>query len=262
MEIERKSFSGIELKADKPGAFTARIATLNVIDKDGDVTLPGAMPDGKTILISAYQHGSWGGALPVGKGVIREQGDEVLVDGEFNLNTDTGKEHYETLKFAPDLSEWSYGLRVLEVDEESEWSKNPSVWRVFKRLDVFEASPVLRGAGINTGLLAIKSEKTGLTYAEQAETALAAVVDLVDRTKSLADLRRKEGRNLSTANMERIAGLRKAMTELAGELGTLAANDTEEKGEELDEATREYLIGLRAIHKKSEEDERENKTEL
>ena len=130
--LEHKSFTGMELKADKPGSFTARIATLDVIDKDGDVTIAGAFPAGKTILISAYQHGSWSGGLPVGKGVIREAGSEVFVDGEFNLKTETGKEHYETVKFSPELTEWSYGFRVLDLDEDSEWADNPKVWRVFK----------------------------------------------------------------------------------------------------------------------------------
>jgi len=229
--IERKTFTGIELKADKPGSFTARIATLNVIDKDGDVTLPGAFPADKTILISAYMHGSWMGELPVGKGVIIEKGEEVLVEGEFNLNTETGKEHYETLKFAPDLSEWSYGYLVLAVDEDSEWNDNPKVYRVLKQLDVFEASPVLRGAGVNTALLAIKNDKMGTTYADHMETVLAAVTDLVDRTKSLADLRRKEGRDLSPTNLERIAGLRKAIDELASELDQLAKAEPENQSE-------------------------------
>ena len=278
MKIERKSFAGIELKADKPGAFTARIATLNVIDKDGDVTLPGAFPAGKTILISSYMHGSWGGELPVGKGVIAEKGDEVLVEGEFNLNTETGKEHYETLKFTPDLSEWSYGFTILVLDEESPWNENPKVYRVLKSLDVFEASPVLRGAGINTALLAIKTNKQnyqcecikcgyqmeteehcadilcpecggemrraerpgpgtrainqGTTYAGQSEAVLAAVQDLLDRSKSLADLRRKEGRDLSPANLERIAELRKAIDELAGEFDQLVKAEPEESGED------------------------------
>lgn len=232
-ELERKSFTGIELKEDKPGAFTARIATLNVIDKDGDVTLPGAFPSGKTILISAYMHGSWGGELPVGKGVIAEKGDDVLVEGEFNLNTETGKEHYETLKFTPDLSEWSYGFIILALDEESDWNENPKVYRVIKSLDVFEASPVLRGAGINTALLAIKNEKEdGVTYTDQANAVLAAVKELVDRTKSLADLRRKEGRDLSKANKEKISQLRKDIDEVSKELLSLLAipGDASEKG--------------------------------
>lgn len=214
MGAERKFFSGIELKAEKAGSFTARIATLNVIDKDGDVTLAGAFPQGKDILISSYMHGSWSGGLPVGKGSIRESGDEVLVDGMFNLSTETGKEHYETLKFSPELSEWSYGFRVLAVDEESEWNENPKVWRVLKELDVFEASPVLRGAGENTGLLSIKSDK-GLTFVEQSEAALAAVDELLARAKSLADLRREEGRSLSDKSRQKLDGLVVKLGELS-----------------------------------------------
>jgi hypothetical protein len=221
---ERKAFIGIDLKADKPGSFTARIATLNVIDKDGDVTLPGAFPAGKSILISSYMHSSWGGQLPVGKGVIREEGNDVFVDGEFYLDTPDGRAHYDTIKHAPELQEWSYGFLVKETDQESEWAKNPKVWRVLKQMDVFEASPVLRGAGENTATLAIKSDQ-GLSFAAQAETALAAVTELVTRAKSLADLRRKEGRDLSAASRDKIKAVRKALTETAAEIQSLLDTD-------------------------------------
>jgi len=220
MDMERKSFTGIELKDDKKGEFTARIATLNVIDKDGDVTLPGAFPEGKSILISAYQHESWMGALPVGKGVIREDGDDVLVDGQFNLKTETGKEHYETVKFAPELQEWSYGFTVKDFEQDAEWEGN-SVYRILKEVDVYEASPVLRGAGIDTATLAIKSDDKGETYTEEADAALAAVDALLARTKSLADLRKEEGRTLSEANIERMKALSDEMRALLTEIDEL-----------------------------------------
>src|SRR3990167_1602790 len=192
-EIERKFFAGVELKADKHGSFVARIATLNVRDKDGDVTLPGAFPDGKTILISAYMHGSWMGELPVGKGVIRERGAEILLEGEFNLSSESGREHYETVKFAPELQEWSYGFQVEDFELDAEFEGH-RVSRILKKLDVFEASPVLRGAVMGTSTLAIKSrddrdkseKDSGIPYADQAEAALAAVEQLVERTRSLA----------------------------------------------------------------------------
>jgi len=221
MEIKYKSFTGIELKADKPGSFTARIATLGVIDKDGDVTLPGAFPQGKEILISAYDHTSWSGGLPIGKGFIRENGNDVLVDGELNLNSATGKEHYETIKFAPHLQEWSYGFKILEIDEESAWKDNPNVFRVLKRLDVFEASPVLRGAGVETATLAIKSDDKGATYSDQTEAVLAAAHEWLARTKSLADLRRKDGRVLSAANRERLGKCHESLTSVVADLKDL-----------------------------------------
>jgi hypothetical protein len=209
--MEHKSFTGIQLKADAPGHFIAKIAQLNVIDKDGDVTVPGAFPAGKQILISSYQHGSWTGGLPVGKAVIREEGNDILIEGDFNLATDTGKEHYETIKFAPDLQEWSYGFETLEAPTGVQDGKTV---RFLKRLNVYEASPVLRGAGVGTGMVAIKNENS--TYADEAESVLAAVSSFVERSKSLADLRRSEGRDLSAQNRERLQTLRKSLDEIAG----------------------------------------------
>jgi ferritin len=84
---------------------------------------------------------------------------------------------------------------------------------VLKKLDPFEASPVLRGAGVNTAVLAIKSDKK--TFADEADTALAAVKSLIDRTKSLADLRREQGRDISDANVKRLQTL---VTELQSEI--------------------------------------------
>ena len=185
MEIERKSFTGVELKTDKPGSFIARIATLNVIDKDGDVTIPGAFPEGKEILISAYQHGSWQGNLPVGKGTIHESGNDVLVNGEFNLNSNTGKEHYETIKFAPKLSEWSYGFEILKKETDTEWN-GQKVSRILKSVNPFEASPVLRGAGMETATLAIKSESEQKSVLPYKDLGKAAEGEAWDAAKEVA----------------------------------------------------------------------------
>jgi HK97 family phage prohead protease len=200
--MERKTFQGIEFKKDKPGHFTARIATLNVIDKDGDVTVAGAFPDGKEILLSAYQHGSWMGSLPVGKAVIREKDGEAVIEGEFNLNSQTGKEHYETAKFAPQLQEWSYGFTILKSGEDE---RDGEKVRVLEKLDVFEASQVLLGAGVNTAVLTIKSHN--LTYADESDQTLACLDAHIERTESLADLRVKEGRSLSEEKCNHIKSL-------------------------------------------------------
>lgn len=224
MEIERKSIL-VELKDAEPGAFVARIATLNVRDKDNDITLPGAFPMGKTVLISAYMHGSWQGKLPIGKAVIKEFGDEVLAEGQFNLKTSEGRETYEAVKFAPELQEWSYGFYPIE-HEEGEGDDLGA--RILKKVDIKEISPVLIGAGINTGILAIKSE--GTSYVVQAEAVLAAVNDLAERTGELAFLRLKEGRVLSTANRNRMKSLMESLSAVAADLKELLA-ETEPKDE-------------------------------
>lgn len=213
--IERKSIH-IELKEDKEGSFIAKIATLNVVDKDGDMTLPGAFKKGREILVSAYMHGSWMGGLPVGKAVIHEEGEDVLADGEFNLKTETGKEHYEAVKFSGKLQEWSYGFKV---DESGEKEIDGQKVRLLKKVSPFEISPVLLGAGVDTATLAIKNDKA--TYTDQAEMVLAAVTELVTRTKSLADLRRKEGRVLSSANRECMKKLLGMLSGVASDLKEL-----------------------------------------
>lgn len=218
--LVRKSFTGIELKADKPGSFTAKFATLNVIDHDGDVILSGAIPSGKEVLISSYMHNSWYDALPVGKGVIRIENDDALIDGQFNLNTESGKEHYEAVKFAPELQEWSFGFRIKAIDEESEWNENPKVWRVIKELDVYEVSPVLRGAGIDTRVLSIKSDNPS-PFTEELEVVLATASKFIERSKGLAALRAKKGKELSEANKERLIKLQESLAGLSEELKTL-----------------------------------------
>lgn len=193
--VEHKA---IYLKAGEEGAFLARIATLGVIDLDNDVTLKDAFPESKEVLVSAYQHGSWQGALPVGRAVIKVEGPDVLAKGQFNLQITSGRDHYEAIKFAGNLQEWSYAFKAIEWEMGEQDGREV---RFLKKVEPFEISPVLKGAGIETGTLVIKERQF---YADQAEAALAAARDLAARTKSLADLRRKEGRALSEVNRKRL----------------------------------------------------------
>jgi len=232
-DIERKAIR-LELKEGDEGTFTARIATLMVVDSDGDLTKPGAFPEGKELLVSAYMHGSWMGALPVGKAIVHEDGDEVIAEGTFNLATETGREHYEAVKFTGDLQEWSYGFLPLEWEEQS---TNGQKVRVLTKVDPFEISPVLKGAGVGTGTIAIKSD--GLSFTDQMETALAAVTGMAERSRLLADLRRKEGRVFSAANRDGIKSLLDGLTVVAKDLQTLL-EETEPKSGEAQRLFLEY----------------------
>src|SRR5579864_6030798 len=102
MERKTFTFSDFELKAEQPGAFRAKIATLNVVDKDADVTVPGAFDNGKSIVISAYQHSSWYDALPVGTCVIGSDDGKAWVDGQCFTDTTHGIDHYKTVKALAD----------------------------------------------------------------------------------------------------------------------------------------------------------------
>lgn len=148
---ERKTFRGIYLKGDA-GAFSATIATLNVVDHVGDVTFPGAFPVGKVIPISAFGHASWADALPVGKAVLRADATRAWVEGRFFIDTVDGLDTYRVAKELGPLLEWSYGFDILEKASpgDARLAPWPKAQRGLVRVEVFEASPVLRGAGIGT----------------------------------------------------------------------------------------------------------------
>jgi HK97 family phage prohead protease len=150
---ETKTLRSVEVKDAEQGIVEAIFATLNVKDSDGDVTVPGAFEDGAPTRISAYGHATWGGALPVGKGTIHEEGDVAICRAQFFMNTQPGRDTFLTIKEMGDLQEWSYGFDILESEEaEHEGEKV----RVLKKLAVFEVSPVLLGAGVDTRTVVAK----------------------------------------------------------------------------------------------------------
>jgi hypothetical protein len=154
--VDSKRAQRVEIKSGDRGEVSAVFATLNVIDKDRDVTLQGAFKTGQEILISAYGHASWGGALPVGKGVIRETKAEAIMDGQFFMDTDHGRNTYQTVKAIGVRQDGSYGYDILDAEDGVFDGQDV---QFLKSLDVQEASPVLIGAGVNTRTLSTKAAK-------------------------------------------------------------------------------------------------------
>lgn len=238
LQAARKSFARFEWKAETEGAFRASFAKLNVVDKDGDVTLPGAFPKGQAVLIGAYGHMSWSGELPVGDGVIGEDTDWAYVDGQFWLDTAAGEQTYKAVKRASEkgLQEWSYGYepKLVEYGRE-ELAAYPGAWRILKQVAVFEVSPVLRGAGDDTHTDFVKSMR--VPFADHGDTVLAAVKAWSDRSRELASLRQKEGRVLSDANRTRLASLADALDGALSDVRTLLEEtDPDKDGKSLADA--------------------------
>jgi hypothetical protein len=153
--MNKKIYTGpIQFKADsdQTGQFTAVFATLNVIDHDGDVTLPGAFQDGQEAPIEAWNHNY--GVPPVGKGFVREREDKAVVEGRFFLDTAGGLEHYKTVKALGDLQEWSY---TFQVEDAAPGKFDGQDVQFLRKLDVWGVAPVQRGAGIDTRTTSIKS---------------------------------------------------------------------------------------------------------
>ena len=208
--MDRKSFRPVEVKLTDTGYIEAAFAQLNVIDHDGDVTRPGAFPT-KDVPMSAYNHTSWDGALPVGKGTISEQGDWAVFSGQFFMNTTHGRDAYETVKGLGPLAEYSYGYTILDGGPAVHDGKSV---RELRKLDPHEVSPVLMGAGIGTHTLAIKSGGPGADapYAEHLSWYADNLSALLDRTRDRKDFREVEGRKLSRSDRAQLEAIAAALS--------------------------------------------------
>jgi hypothetical protein len=152
----------VSIKNADSGEVEAVFATLNVIDKDGDVILPGAIADGTTVALSSG-HKAWEGAPAVGAGTIHEDGDTLVVKGRYFLDTDHGRNAFYTVKGLAEhgLGEWSWSLEDVTATRGA-WKTDSGTKPaniISKVGKVAEVSDVFRGAGVNTRTLAVKGVK-------------------------------------------------------------------------------------------------------
>lgn len=164
-----KSLSGVEIKSVDRGEVEAVFSTFNVIDKDGDVTFPGAFTEGEQVVISGWKHSLWSGAMPVGTGTIRTTRNEAVLQGQFFMDTAAGREHFGVVKGLGARQEWSYGFDVLHKPETVSFGGRKA--NALRKLKVHEVSPVWEGAGIGTRTLAVKATQDG----EEAASAVTAM---------------------------------------------------------------------------------------
>lgn len=174
-----------EIKADKPGVVVARFATFNVIDKDGDVTIPGAFGS-QQVRMQPYGHNT--GSPSIGKGVTRETREAAFAEMQINLAMASGREVYESLKFdfehGEPLQEFSYIFDVLDAE--------PGVFqgqrvRFLKRMKVHSVDPVFLGAGIGTVSVSVKSRRRTVADCLAELDALGGVHTRRERLGDLID---------------------------------------------------------------------------
>ena len=149
----------LELKAETEGKVSAVFSVFNSLDSDGDIVLPGSIKSGfKSGSVPMVWAHKWD--MPIGKGSIKSDGEKATFEGEFFMDTDSGKEAYKIVKNMADMQQWSFGYRVNDAERgkigEGEEEKDA---RFLKDLTVFEVSPVLVGANQDTYTMAIKSNE-------------------------------------------------------------------------------------------------------
>lgn len=168
-DVSRKSLVRTEIKDADKGQVDIVFAEFNKVDKDLDVTLPGAFEDGAKVPVSAYMHTSWEGKLPVGVGTIKQTPREAQASLQFFMDTPDGLATFTTVKnlHAAGLGEWSYGYDPAKFSFGEHEGQRV---RFLEQQIVKEISPVLEGAGTNTRTLAAKGLNQGQNDGREGAT--------------------------------------------------------------------------------------------
>ncbi len=238
--MDLKTITSNAIKAlDDAGTGTALIATLNVEDSDGDVTLPGAFGNQHAKMIPAHdwQH------VPLGKAEIREEGNEVLADFKLNLNIEAARDWHEALKHdmanGPPLQEWSYGFAI---EEAGFGDFGGHEVRFLKKLKVREISPVIVGAGVGTRTVSVKGAEgsESLKLADHIIQAMKSVEEVAERCKKIQIVRKEDGRDLSPDRYAELEGMEKALE--AVDTAAKALSELLKRGPEIDGREADLLL--------------------
>ncbi len=215
--MKAKTLSRVHVKDAEQGIVEAVFSTFNVVDADGDVTLPGAFDDGAEWIMSAYGHKSWDGALPVGKGIVRASDTEATFEGQFFMNTTGGRDTFEVVKQMGELQEWSYSC---SPDKFSYGEHEGHSVRFLEHIiSGGEVSPVIKGAGVGTRTTAVKG---GLTFLGETEAVLADLEALTGRAADVMAMRQSKGKGFgadSAALLHRVDAQCKRLADLLAEPG-------------------------------------------
>ena len=131
----------------------------------GDDVLSGKQ---HTMILPAHDSQS----VPLGKATVYQTDSDLRADLKFNLKIEDGLKWFEALKFdmanGESKQQYSYGFGVLDSEQEV---RDGEPVNVLKRLDIFEVSPVIRGAGNNTRTVSLKG---GAGENQKASATIAA----------------------------------------------------------------------------------------
>lgn len=243
---------------DETGTVEAVFSKFNEIDSDNDVVLPNSIKSGygDKGVVMCWGH-DWKNII--GKGKIEQDDEKAIFKGTFNLNTNAGKEAYETVKAMSDLQQWSFGFEVKDSEMGMYRKDNgeEKEVRYLKDLKVWEVSPVMVGANQNTYTMAIKEggkekiddhdtefeeivdekQNTGLRFAEEVDNLLIKMTTLVIRAKELTALRLGKNKQLSDNSVDELSKLKDALEDMHQDIDTLirVGSDSYEQVQVIDE---------------------------
>jgi len=249
---------------EETGTVEAVFSVFNEIDSDNDVVLPKSIRSGYGDKGVAMVWGhDWKNII--GKGKIIQDDDKAVFKGSFNMNTNAGKEAYETVKAMGDLQQWSFGFEVLdsEVGLFSKDGGEEKEVRYLKDLKVWEVSPVMVGANQNTHTVAVKNaeqemetndreiknevesteveveetnrDNIGLKFTDEVDNLLIKMTAMLKRAKELTALRLGKDKTLSAESTEALENLKDALQDMHQDIDTLLRVGTDSVDEVIDE---------------------------
>jgi hypothetical protein len=107
----------VSADVDGEGFVVARLCTFGVPDLQEDVVSPtafGRVP--QEVVCSAWNHSAYQaghGALPVGVGLVRAEGNFGVFRGRLLLETAAGRDTFEVLKAMGGRCQWSWGFALI-----------------------------------------------------------------------------------------------------------------------------------------------------
>lgn len=222
MTIERKAFH-TELKAaGDEGIVEAIVSVFNNVDSVGDRVKFGFFDESiKTKLPKGVWQHDWN--TPVAKTLEARElmaGDPLLpaglkdlgglyIKGKFNLETQAGRETFSNIKEGI-IDEFSIGYTVAEEIYAADGARELIKGRLY------EWSPVLFGANPATAVI---SAKSGLN--DDVEMVTSELARVITRLNERSEIRKKEGRTLSSANVARLSTLLETLSSAVTDLKTL-----------------------------------------
>jgi HK97 family phage prohead protease len=238
-----KEFKNINpiLDLEVEGKVEAVFSVFNTVDSDGDVVLPDSIKSGfgdKGVAM-VWGH-DWKDVI--GRGEIVQDNDKAVFKGEFIMDTERGREAYNTVKAMGDLQQWSFGYEVVDSEKgafQKDGLETQDV-RYLKELRVWEVSPVLVGANQETYTLAVKEDnqeketkETGKRFTEEIEEALIALVSVTQRAKELTALRLQKEKKLSEEAYKSLSTLADEIQDIYNDIDQMlnAANPIEKEEE-------------------------------
>lgn len=258
----------IELKEDGDTRYIEAVFSLfDTIDSDNDVTKANSLRSGYTgNKVPLVWNHDW--SKVIGRGIIETDNQKAVFKGYF-LNTEAGKEAYETVKAMQDMQQFSYGFQVLKSSKGTHIdSKGEEVpVRMLEDVKVWEVSPVLVGAQQNSFVQALKSglqtyddvdtefeevkeeeSKYGkCTYEKDGKCAKEKDLKISSETAASGSKSSQQGMRLgehAVASLEEL----KAFTERIEDLALLRNSEKKTLSSKSTELIAKYLQGVSSIY--------------